>query len=59
MCIESLALLQPKDLKSELVALEKKASEERDGFGGNIMDSRVCTTLPTSKEALAALIEKL
>jgi len=59
MCIESLAYLQPKDLKSNLEALEKHASEESDGFGGNIMDPRICTWVPSPKEALAALIKKL
>lgn len=59
MCIESLTELDAKDLKPELERLEKDASDEEDGFGGNIMDPRICTNVPSKKEALKALIAKL
>lgn len=59
MCIESLAELDAKELKPALEKLEKDASDEEDGFGGNIMDPRICTNVPSTKEALKALIAKL
>jgi hypothetical protein len=42
-----------------LEALEKTASEKENGFGGNIMDPRVCTHIPTEKDALQELINEL
>ncbi len=59
MCVWSLSDLKPKELKTQLQNLEKSASDEEDDFGGNIMDSRVCTHIPTLKEALKELADKL
>lgn len=59
MCVWTLKALNPKELKQELQNLEKWASEESDDFGGNIMDPRVCTNIPTVKSALKDLIESL
>lgn len=59
MCVWSLSELKPKELKAQLQKLEKSASDESDGFGGNIMDPRVCTHVPTLKEALKELVDKL
>jgi hypothetical protein len=42
-----------------LEALVKHANEEEDDFGGNIMDPRICTDVPSVKEALGSLIAKL
>jgi hypothetical protein len=58
-CIWTLDEFKPKELKQELIGVEKTASEEREGFGGNIMDPRVCTVFPSVKEALGELILKL
>jgi hypothetical protein len=58
-CIESLTELDAKDLKPALEKLEKNASDEEDGFGGNIMDPRICTSVPSTKKALETLIAKL
>lgn len=59
MCIWTLKALNQKELKPKLQDLEKGASEENDNFGGNIMDHRVCTSIPSPKSALKELIENL
>ena len=59
MCIWSLKELKPSELKSELTKIKNNSSEEENGFGGNIMDPRVCTAIPSVKEALEDLIGKL
>jgi hypothetical protein len=58
-CVWSISGFNPKELKSQLEKLEKSASDESDGFGGNLMDPRVCTTIPALKNALKELLEKL
>jgi hypothetical protein len=58
MCIWSLGELNANDLKASLVKLQATASDETDGFGGNFMDHRVCTSIPTVKDALTDLIAK-
>lgn len=59
MCVWSLSDFKPKEFKVQLLKLEKSASDESDGFGGNIMDSRVCTHMPTVKNAIKVLVDKL
>jgi hypothetical protein len=59
MCVWSLSELRPMELKGQLTKLEKSASNESDSFGGNIMDPRVCTHIPTLKNALKELVGKL
>jgi hypothetical protein len=59
MCVWSLAELDPKEYKTQLQELAKTASDEWDGFGGNIMDPRVGTHVPTLKGALEKLTGKL
>lgn len=59
MCIWTLTEFKPIELKQELITIEKTASEEHDGFGGNIMDPRVCTNFPAVKDALNKLILSL
>jgi hypothetical protein len=59
MCVWSLADLNPGELKAALLKLEQTSSHERDDFGGNIMDPRVCTHVPSLKEALKELIAKI
>jgi hypothetical protein len=58
-CIWTLSEFKPKELKEELIRMGKTASTERNGFGGNIMDPRVCTHFPEVKEAIDKLIESL
>ncbi|AII53453.1 HEAT repeat domain-containing protein [Hymenobacter sp. APR13] len=57
--IRTLAAHQPHDLKPTLQKLVKKASEEENGFGGNIMDPRICTRIPTVQKALMELVSAL
>lgn len=55
----SLQEMKPKELKEKLKELQRSASDEDTGFGGNIMDPRVCTRFPSLRSALEGLIEKL
>jgi hypothetical protein len=41
------------------VKASETASTEENGFGGNIMDPRVCTHFPDVKDALEKLIKSL
>ena len=59
MCIWTLADFKPKELKADLAKIEVTASEKENGFGGDIMDPRVCTSLPTVKGAIKDLVAKL
>lgn len=59
MCVWSLSEMKPAKLKKDLQQLEKTASEDEAGFGGNIMDPRVCTHMPSVKQALNELLAKL
>lgn len=59
MCVWSLSDLHPNELKAQLQKIEKSASDESDNFGGNIMDPRICTHVPSLKEALKKLTESL
>lgn len=58
-CIWTLASFIPKELKTELTNLMENASDKDNGFGGNIMDPRVCTHFPSVRTALEDLILKL
>jgi hypothetical protein len=58
-CIWTLKEFKPTELKAELQKLVKNASDEDNGFGGNIMDPRVGTRFPTVKSALEELVETL
>ena len=58
-CIWTLTAFNPKDQKDRLIKIEKSASDEPNGFGGDIMDPRVGTYFPTVKKALEKLIETL
>lgn len=59
LAVESLKKLQPKEYQNELKETLKSASDASVGFGGNIMDSRSCTSLPSVKESLEDLISTL
>jgi len=58
-CIWTLGALDAKSIKPQLVKALAYASDNENNFGGNIMDPRVCTHLPTVKEALSTLVGKL
>lgn len=59
MCVWSLRDLKATEMKSQLTALEKDASDEEDDFGGNLMDSRICTHVPTLKDAIGEFIKEM
>lgn len=59
LCVQSLAESKPKEFKQQLEELSKNASTEHISFGGNIMDPRICSSLPNVKEALEELIKNL
>jgi hypothetical protein len=58
-CIWTLSEFKPTELKNQLVIAAKTASTKDNGFGGNIMDSRVCTHFPEVKDAIENLIKDL
>lgn len=57
-CIWSLSNISKFGLLGDIRKLVPKASNEPNGFGGNIMDNRVCTKMPRVKNALEDFIEK-
>ena len=57
--VRTLAAYQPRELKPQLLKLAQTASAEENGFGGNIMDPRVCTQLPSVKKSLTELAAQL
>lgn len=59
MCIYTLTEFSPKKRKKEIEVLVEEASNDANGFGGNIMDPRVCTYVPTVKEALVNLLKTI
>ena len=59
MAVWALGDLRTVDIKQKLSSLLSNAPDESNGFGGNIMDSRVCTRIPTVKDAIEELISKL
>jgi hypothetical protein len=58
-CIWTLSAFNPKEMKDRLIKIEKSASDEPSGFGGDIMDPRVGTYFPSVKKALDKLIGTL
>lgn len=58
-CIWTLSEFKPTELKEQLIKANETASDEDTGFGGNIMDPRVCTHFPDVKDALEKLIKTL
>ena len=59
MCLESLQQLHPKALKPRLLAALPNASKEENSFGGNLMDPRMCTSLPSVKDAITKVLKTL
>jgi hypothetical protein len=58
-CVWTLSEFKPTELKEKLIKATETASTEENGFGGNIMDPRVCTHFPDVKDALEKLIKTL
>ncbi|KAF5037137.1 hypothetical protein DSECCO2_567820 [anaerobic digester metagenome] len=58
-CIWTLSEFKPTELKKQLIKVTEIASTEENGFGGDIMDPRVCTHFPNVKDALEKLIKAL
>lgn len=56
MCIWTLKSFDLTEDKQKLEELTEKASDEYLSFGGNIMDPRVCTSIPSPKSALQKLL---
>jgi len=44
-----------KKLNQQLSAIKEELSDEQTGFGGNIMDPRICTHFPSPRNAIAEL----
>lgn len=59
MCVLSLTEFKPTELKETLTALIPTSSTEGGGFGGNIMDPRICTHFPSVRSALEKLVAQL
>lgn len=59
MALRSLLEFDPTDLREELIEIGTTASDEMNGFGGGIMDPRVCTGLPSVKKAIEKAVEKM
>lgn len=57
-CVWSLSNSRVTDLWSKLAELEKASSNEKDGFGGDILDPRICTQIPGLKDAIRTLLDK-
>lgn len=58
-CVWTLKGFKPKELKEKLVKINQTASTTVNRFGGDIMDPRVCTFIPSLRTALDQLIEQL
>ena len=59
LCIWTLSEFKPRELKDQLIKISETASTEENGFGGNIMDPRVCTDFPNVKRAILKLTDSL
>jgi hypothetical protein len=58
-CIWTLSEFKPTELKEQLLKVRETASTEKIGFGGDIMDPRVCTFFPDVKQAIENLLQTL
>lgn len=59
MCVWAFEKIKPVELKEELIAIRDASSDTGLDFGGNLMDPRVCTSLPSVKDALSKMINGL
>jgi hypothetical protein len=58
-CIWTLKEFKPVELKDQLVKLSSTASSGECGFGGDIMDDRICTHFPDVRAAIDDLITQI
>lgn len=59
MCVWTLSEFRPTEFKLALTQAAKTAGSNQDSFGGDIMDPRTCTYIPSVKEAIEKLISTL
>ncbi len=59
LCVWTLSEFKPKELKNQLIKISETASSEGNGFGGDIMDPRVCTYFPDVKKTITKLTDTL
>lgn len=57
-CLWSLSGTNTAEMQEQLKQILKTASNEGGGFGGNIMDHRVCTRFPSVKESIEELVSQ-
>lgn len=57
-CLWSLSETNKAEMQKQLKQIGENASDEENGFGGNIMDHRVCTHFPTVKKAIEEIVSK-
>jgi hypothetical protein len=58
-CIWTLKDFKPTELKDKLEKIKNNITSEECGFGGDIMDDRICTHFPDVKGAIDGLIAQL
>lgn len=58
-CVWTISEFKPSGLKEKLIQIFEIASSDDNGFGGDIMDPRICTQFPSVKEAIEMLVSKL
>lgn len=59
MCVWSLEKMDASSMKQELAGILEKSSKTYLSFGGNLMDPRVGTSLPSVYKALSELLSKI
>ena len=57
-CLWSLSGTNTAEMQEQLKQILKTASNDGGGFGGNIMDHRVCTRFPSVKAAIEELVSQ-
>lgn len=58
LAIEALSIHNWQNHRKQLKKIRKKLSDEQTGFGGSIMDPRICTKMDSPKEAIDKLLGK-
>lgn len=58
-CVFTLHTFKPKRIKKKLIELNTTASEEQVEMGINLFDPRICTGLPTVKQAITHLLKSI
>ena len=58
LAIETIQKKEWRQFRKQLQKIGRKLSDESTGFGGNLMDPRVCTTIDSPKQAIYKLLGK-